>query len=169
MHFDAGWNLLTLPADPASAFTAQSLLDAVNAQGGACSEIDRWIGYWDPHLDALPTTNNFALALGAGYFVRCSAPSDWTVDGDSLSAPIPLALSSGWNLIGIPYPSSGYTAQSVLADITSQGGTCSEIDNWEGMWVAHLQVLPTVNNFAILRDRGYFVRCSATSSFTPGE
>ncbi|GEM_PF-4678861 len=167
MHFNAGWNLITLPLNPLAPFTAQSLLDAINGQGGTCTEIDRWTGSWSAHLNALPTFNNFAIATGAGYMVKCTAASDWTMLGDLFTSGIPVNLVSGLNLIGIPYPGS-YTAQSVLDEIAADGGVCSEISNWTGVWVTHLKVLPGVNNFSIVQDRGYMVKCTAASTFTPG-
>ncbi len=167
MHFNAGWNLITLPLNPLTPFTAQSLLTAINGSGGTCTEVDRWIGKWDAHLNALPSFNDFDLAVGAGYFVKCTGASEWTMQGDSFAAGVPVTLVSGLNLIGIPYP-GGYTAHSVLEAITGQGGVCSEIDTWTGTWVAHLTILPDINNFPIVRDRGYFVKCTAPSTFTPG-
>ena len=171
----SGWNLINLPISPTESYQAQSLLDEINSQGGACSEIDRWDGSgWVGHIDGL-SFNNFDINQGEGYFIKCSTSSDWTVSGYPIESAISLNLISGWNLIGVPYPSvvpypqSGYLAQSLLDDINSQSGACSEVDRWDGSgWVGHIDGL-SFNNFEINNDEGYFVKCSQSSTFTPSD
>ena len=167
LPFTPGWNLLALPLSPVSAFHAQSLLDEVNAHGGACSEIDRWLnGGWDAHISGLPF-NDFAVEPGKGYFLKCTATSQWALDGFAFEAAVPVALQPGWNLMGLPHPQMGYTAQSMLDAIASQGGACSEVDRWlNGGWDAHIGGLP-FNNFAVAPDKGYFIKCSQPSTFVP--
>jgi hypothetical protein len=168
LPFSAGWTLITLPLEPETAYTAQSLLDEINAAGGSCSEIDRWYNSgWDSHVDGA-AFNNFDIIMGDGYFVKCSVYDDWTQTGYPLSSSIQLNLVAGWNLLGIPYPESAYTAQGLLDDINSQGGACSEVDRWYNSgWSSHVDGLP-FSDFDILTDQGYFVKCSQSSSFTPG-
>ena len=163
-----GWNLLALPLNPVSAFTAQSLLNAINVQGGSCSEIDRWYnGGWSAHINNLPF-NNFTVEPGKAYFLKCAATSQWTLVGHASVAGVPVPLQPGWILMGVPYPASGYYAQSLLTAIAGQGGACSEIDRWyNGGWSAHINNLP-FNNFAIGPASGYFVKCSQSSIFVPG-
>jgi hypothetical protein len=68
---NAGWNLIAIQGS-GTTYTAQTLLDAINAQGGACDQVARWsMGSWVTHLGGLPF-NDFALAPDAGYFVRCA-------------------------------------------------------------------------------------------------
>lgn len=168
ISFQPGWNLPALPLEPETSYLAQSWLDELNAQGGGCTEIDRWRnGGWDAHVNGLPF-NNFPIDLGQGYFAKCSLASAWTLSGWSLAAGVPTTLQPGWNLVSVPYPESGYMAQSVLDGINAQGGNCTEIDRWRnGGWDAHLNGLP-FNNFSIAPDQGYFVKCSQASTFVPG-
>ena len=78
-----------------------------------------------------------------------------------------MALQSGWNLIGVPYSQMGYTAQSLLDGIATQGGACSEVDRWlNGGWDAHIDNLP-FNDFVIDPEKGYFIKCSQGSTFVP--
>jgi len=162
-----GWNLITLPFEPINPIQAQSLLDLINGQGGDCSEIDRWLnGGWNAHIDG-EMFNNFNIVTGEGYFIKCSQSSTWTLEGTPLSAGISLALIAGWNLIGVPYSANSYTAQSLLDDINIQGGSCSEVDRWlNGGWNAHINGV-SFNNFVILQDVGYFIKCSQASNFEP--
>jgi hypothetical protein len=163
-----GWNLFNLPLQPITPYTAQSILDDINSQGGACSEIDNWSdSAWYGHLDG-GSFSNFDISNGTGYFVKCSQGSSWTIEGSAFTTGVALDLLSGWNLIGLPYPDTGYTAQSLLDDINSQGGACSEIDRWlNSGWDAHIDELP-FNDFDINPHAGYFIKCSQASSFTPG-
>ena len=162
-----GWNLLALPLEPLTALRAQSLLDAMNGQGGVCSEIDRWLnGGWDAHINGLPF-NDFVIEPGKGYFLKCTVASQWTLEGFTFTSPVPLALQSGWNLIGVPHSQTGYMAQSLLDGIATQGGACSEVDRWlNGGWDAHINNLP-FNDFVIDPDKGYFIKCSQGSTFVP--
>ena len=166
-NFTPGWNLITLTFEPINPIQAQSLLDLINVQGGDCSEIDRWLnGGWNAHIDG-EGFNNFDIFTGEGYFIKCTQSGNWTLEGITLSAGVSLELIAGWNLIGVPHPVTGYTAQSLLDAINSQGGACSEIDRWlNGGWNAHIDGV-SFNNFDIIQDVGYFLKCSQISFFTP--
>ncbi len=167
LALSAGWNLVALPLQPLTPYQAQSLLDSINSQVNNCSELDRWLnGGWDAHINGL-SFNNFDVMLGQGYFIRCTSAGNWSLPGYTLSAGVAISLQPGWNLVALPHPPSEYTAQSWLEGITSQGGACSEIDRWQnGGWNSFINGLP-FNNFDIEPNRGYFIRCSRPSSFTP--
>jgi hypothetical protein len=168
LSFSSGWNMITLTLTPVSAYTAQSLLTAINGETSDCSEIDQWYqNNWSAHYFTLPNTNNFNITLGSGYFVRCTASRTLTLEGTAFTAGVSLSLASGWNAVGVPYP-GGYTAQSLLQGINDDGGNCSEIDRWyQNAWNAHYFDIPGTNNFAMEQDEGYFVRCSQSSTFNP--
>ena len=167
LSLGAGWSLMGLPLVPEISYTAQSLLSAVTSQGGSCSEIDRWLnGGWDAHINGLPF-NDFSVQAGQGYFVKCATDNDWTLQGEALTSGVPIDLQPGWNLVSLPHPAFGLSAQSVLNSISGQGGACNEIDRWRyGGWDAHIDGLP-FNNFAVESDQGYFVKCSVASTFEP--
>lgn len=164
----SGWNLISLPISPTTGYTAESLATEINAQGGNCNEVDRWLnGGWDSHVKGLPF-NNFAINLGAGYFVKCTQSSIWSIQGTPIIQAIPLNLYVGWNLVAVPYAPVSLTAESMLSEIGAQGGNCSEVDRWlNGGWDSHVKGLP-FNNFSIDAGKGYFVKCAAQSTYTPG-
>lgn len=168
MSLAAGWNLVTMPARPYPSLTAESLLQAIAAQGGTCTEIDQWRnGGWDAHIGGLPF-GNFPIEMGKGYFLRCNGSLAFRLRGFELTSGVPLVLQPGWSLVGIPYPPYGYTAQSLLLAIAAQGGACGELDNWvSGGWSAYILGLP-FGNITIAPDKGYFPRCSQASLFVPG-
>lgn len=162
-----GWNLVTMSHGPETDITAQTLLDILGSQEGAVSEIDRWLdGGWDAHVGGLPF-NDFPIRLGEGYFIKGHAGSSHDLTGWAPWGGIGFILQPGWNLVGVPYPASGHTAQSLLSGIAGQGGACTEIDRWsQGAWDAHIKDLP-FNDFEILPSEGYFVKCSQASGFIP--
>ena len=77
IEFSGGWNLISLPLG--ATYTAESLGDAINLQGGTCTEINRWYaGGWDSHIINLPF-NDFTIQPGAGYFVKCQSASSFSL------------------------------------------------------------------------------------------
>jgi hypothetical protein len=162
-----GWNLLALPLQPTTTLTAEAFLIDIANQSGNCSEIDSWVnGGWVAHSKGLPF-NNFNLALGQAYFVRCATTSTWQAFGTPLSASVAVDLVPGWNLLSVPYP-TGLLAHDVLLGIEADLGACSEVDRWDnGGWVAHPYAPSFLNNFAIAPNDGYFVRCTTGTTFTP--
>ncbi len=80
---------------------------------------------WDPNLNSYafyPTAPANTLSPGTGYWVNFPAAAYPHFDGAlvSVAAPFTLALASGWNLIGDPFP----TAVS-LSSVTVNGSALS--------------------------------------------
>jgi hypothetical protein len=167
MTLQPSWNLITLPLQPVSPYNAETLLVAINAQGGQCTEIDQWDGDgWLSHpLGA--SYELFPVTMGKGYFVLCTQLGNFILRGYRLSSGATINLSPGYNLVGIPHPQTGYNAEGVLTAINNQGGACTEIHRWlEDGWVSY-SLGYSFNNFSISPYEGYFVYCSTASSFTP--
>ncbi len=167
ISFNPGWNLITLPLQPVTAFDSETLLQAINSGGSDCNEIARWAaGQWESYPLGMPF-GQFPIDLGQGYFIKCTAPRSWTMEGTALTSSVSLSLSPGWSLIGIPYPASGNTAMSVVDGINIQGGNCSELVRWlNGTWETYINGVP-FTDFAILPYAGYFVKCTTASAYTP--
>ena len=162
-----GWNLIGLPLDPATAYTAETLGDEVNAQGANCTQVDRWYNSaWESHVNGLPF-NDFSILLGEGYFLKCPGGGTWILQGQPITTPMTLSLLTGWNLVSVLYASPPLTAESLLTGINDQGGQCGEADRWENSgWESHPVHLP-FNVFPIETGRGYFLKCTANSTYTP--
>lgn len=168
MSFTPGWNLIALPLEPINSYNAETLLAAINHQADACSEIVQWAsGGWNTYSAGLPF-GIFNIELGEGYFVKCAQAVAWDLEGSPLASSVVVNLSPGWNLVGIPEPLQYYGAQSLLDGIETQGGACSDIVRWEnGGWITHSDHLP-YQDFTILPNEGYFIRCSTPLAFDPG-
>jgi hypothetical protein len=78
----SGYALLGLPLEPEpGAYTAESAGQAVNAQGGAATQLIRYdaaAGRFVAHPVGT-ALSNFTLELGQGYFIRCAEGSMWTL------------------------------------------------------------------------------------------
>ena len=73
LSLGTGWNLVAVPSS--SGYTAWSLMDGINGQGGNALEVDRWYnGGWDFTLN-FPRFNNFNIEKGSAYFVKSGSPS----------------------------------------------------------------------------------------------
>ncbi|MBC8422481.1 MAG: fibronectin type III domain-containing protein, partial [Chloroflexi bacterium] len=161
-----GWNHISLPLDPLTSYTAEGVCDEIISQGGDVAEIDRWYASgWDGHICGLPF-NDFDLELGSDYFIRSNAASTWSIEGYSVTTPVPLDLQIGWNSIGVPHCDT-YTAESLCEEIIGQGVTAIEIDRWYASgWDGHICGLP-FNDFPIEIGKGYFVKAASAGLVTP--
>ena len=76
-------------------------------------------------------------------------------------------LNAGLNLWALTAePSDNYTASTLAASINAQGGSVIKIFQWfQGYWQCHWVDIPTMNDFAIEPGRGYFILCTAPSTW----
>ena len=167
LSLGAGWNLIGLPLQVETGFTAQSLLDSLNSAAPYCNEVDRFMNAdWDAHLNNLPF-NNFTIAMGQGAYVKCAVAGAWPLLGEVLTSGITLNLHPGQNLVGFPYRANSYTAQTLLDTVAAQGGACSEVRRWaSNAWEIHTNG-SAENNFTLASDQGYFLKCTLNSTLTP--
>jgi hypothetical protein len=160
----SGYNLVALPLRPEAPLTAEGLAEAVNADDGSCVSVIR---YADGAFETHPVgtaVENFPVTVGAGYFLRCTNPSTWTVEGYPLRADrASMALSTGYNLVGLPLETARYYAETASGEINGQGGAATQVIQYDaGAFVTH-PAGTAVDNFPLGRGRGYFIRCLAPS------
>jgi alpha-tubulin suppressor-like RCC1 family protein len=165
----AGYNLVSVPVCPIGSCTAESLAQDVNAQGGSCVSVVRYAnGSFETHPVGT-AVSNFPIEMGWGYFLRCLGPSTWWATGSLPSGDrSALPLLTGYNLIGLPWNVSRYTAESASVEINTQGGGATQVilfDVGIGQFITH-PVGTAVQNFPMEPCRGYFIRCQAGSTWT---
>jgi hypothetical protein len=169
MPLTAGYNLVALPSRPATSYTTESLAGIINAQGGSCVSVVRYVGGGFETHPVGTAMNNFAIEVGRGYFLRCQGTSLWRSAGTALNdASATVVLEAGYNLIGLPVGTTRYTAESAGQEINAQGGGATQIIEYDaasGQFVTH-PVGTAVSNFALGLGRGYFVRCTKGSAWT---
>ena len=163
VHLVSGFNLVALPFMPEAGYTAQNLLDELNAGGEHASSLIGWDSgsqFWNLHFAAYPDYNDFELEAGSGYFLEITDPMDWIMAGRIEQEPFQTYLGYDYTLLGLPtgeWPS----AQDILEAISNQGGSGYALYGWLAgtqEWNSHFAAFPAFNNFSIALNEGYFVR-----------
>jgi hypothetical protein len=152
---------------PATGLTAEGLLQAINAQGGGATAMNRWqAGAWQTHLAGLPF-NDFAIMAGRAVFIKTTSGSTLTLCGLPPAATTVLVLNAGWNLVALPSGVSGLTASLLASALDPRGGNVSEIVAWSsGSWLSYVPGLP-FNDFAIQTGQACFVRAGQPLTWAP--
>ncbi len=84
-----GWNLIALPVEPATSYTASSMAAEINSQGGHVTQVFWWnatAGSWDFYLVDIQYGTDFNIEVGYGYLLQNTTPTTWTYSGEPLSA-----------------------------------------------------------------------------------
>jgi kexin len=165
-----GYNLIGLPLAPVVPLTAESLAQSIGAQGGECTVVLAYeAGQFRTHPVGT-SVENFDIRPGAGYFVRCTKASTWTVTGyrfGALSAAV--ALEAGYTLVALPLepsPADRYWAESAASEINAQGGEATQMIRYEGGQFWTHPVGTSVENFPLVPGRGYFLRSGKAGAWT---
>lgn len=83
VDLQAGRNLIVIPIELSTSYTAEGLLQEINSQGGHAVQVERWnesLNAWDSHQVGSPY-NDFEIQIGREYFVGCNTASTWTAGG----------------------------------------------------------------------------------------
>lgn len=110
----------------------------------------------------------FQITPGVGYVLRSSRAINVEVPGYKVENAVPVALSRGWNLIGIHGGSTSYTAQSLLENVRSTGIDADNVSRWESSKSRYdgLQITPDTTgtdqvygyDYPLYTQQAYFVR-----------
>ena len=173
----AGFNLIGIPVEPATTFTAKDLAQQVADQGGQVGSILGWLAssqVFDASAAVNPDVNNFELRPGQGYFVRVVAPptsGSWRAVGLQINTGVQLDFLGGFNLVGIPLMTQAHTARSLADAIDSASDNPSSVFGWNAgsqvfdVWAA---ANPDVNPFNVNPKAGYFAGMTqAVADFEP--
>ncbi|MBI3742213.1 MAG: hypothetical protein HY257_10735, partial [Chloroflexi bacterium] len=164
----AGTTAISLPY---TAYTASTLIAAMNANGGTVYEVDKWNGRnWQAYVPGAGG-NDFQIAGGDSYFVKAKSASNWSAPASAGTLVKTVRVDKGWDMLGVPACKDGtqscFTAASLATSINGQGGGVAEIDRWvNGSWQAYL-VGYSFNDFPIIVGQGYFIRTTKNSNWTP--
>lgn len=153
------------------ALSAIEFLQYANSSGRKVSRITsfeggKWnggVGYTSS-TSTQTTGNDLDLLPGSAYAIIASKDSSIEVPGFAIKNSIPVALSSGWNLIGINGYKKTYTANSLIDSINGIAGLTSDNVTWwptsKGRYESFQKSEGIVYgfDFPILKNQGYFVR-----------
>lgn len=148
LAFATGWNLVSLPLEPAAELSPAAAL--VTAAGQAPCAGPAW--RWDTATRGLVTVER-GLTTKTGYWLYLTAPAEVLLAG-TLPADQALNLQAGWNLTGVCQPGS------LPADARQVGGA------W--FWDAALQAYHYQSaSAALVPTRGYWLFTAAPWNPTP--
>jgi len=165
-------SLFTWPQPPTGTVSAETLLQRINAQGGAVDMLYRWDeaeGTWLYHPQGTPI-GNFDVAYGEPYIVRSSRRS--LLQAEAGVVPVenePILLAAGLNFVTLPRMVSGLSAEEACVQIDEQGGEVSRIYSWSdetGGWQVHICGL-SFADFTLQPSGGYFVDSAVESTWVP--
>lgn len=170
-----GVNIISLDFLPTKSGNGEKLssgdfLSLANASGRKVSSISQFVGgqwqrgtSYDFEKEKI-TGPLFDLIFGKGYVVIAEEDTTITVPGQDVKSPVPIAFSSGWNLIGVHGYDTQYTAKSFVNSINSiEGIQANNVTYWptsKGMYQGFQlsQGQEYGQDFPISKDLGYFVR-----------
>lgn len=106
----------------------------------------------------------FDVTLGKGYLIVAERDCTISVPAYSIESPVPIAFSSGWNLVGVHGYDKQYTAKSLINSVNSiEGLKANNVTYWptsksmyQGFQLSEGREYG--QDFSISPDLGYFVR-----------
>ncbi|MBU0975884.1 peptidoglycan DD-metalloendopeptidase family protein, partial [Patescibacteria group bacterium] len=156
---NTGWNVITLNTAPETDdYMASDLLGDISSDDAFVTRIMRYRGgKWEVYKYGDHEDNDFRLILGEGYILKANRGGQFELSGKSLDKPVPVKISTGWNLIGVPYSESEYTAVSLIDAANGSGESVDTITKWESKWVNVIKEEGLVygHDFKIDNQAGY--------------
>ncbi len=149
---------------------AKQLMRILNSSGTKVTRITtfeggKWLGglAYDSNKGEI-VGNDFLVLPGKGYLIVSNADYTATVPGYGIKNSIPVALSDGWNLVGVNGFSKTYTAASMIKSVNELEGVGANNVTWwptsKGRYESFQKSEDTEYgfDFPLLKDIGYFVR-----------
>jgi hypothetical protein len=159
-----GWNTPDIPLAGTGIDSASSLITTLNAQlgSGAVSAVATYRnGAYSIYIPGYG--GDQSLQPQQGVFVLSSVAGLWIPQGQPFTAPMPIALSHGWNLVAAPYPYRGEQASAISQQVT--GCQLQEVVVYRGggyqAWV------PSEPDLAVPATSSVWLRCAQPGSWTP--
>ena len=178
-----GWNIISFPFVPSTAVTARGLcavLDGVAGASGTAEMIFQWDRVGQRYLShdcgaPVEFAVDFGLEVGEGYWVRVSQRVSWVLSGilPWKDGALDLSLRAGWNLIGLPVISSAVAQArglcSAVDTVAGSVGAAADVFEWDRhtqRYTGHACGAPLafVDDFAVVRGDGYFLRATADTT-----
>lgn len=163
LFLEEGWNLIALNVTPKKDYTAEDILNEINAQGGEAVAVNRWINNkWQTHVAGNFGTN-FKIEVGHGYFVYAKKASTWLVPAQNDVVKPDVLVDPGWNLLATTNLSIAKASEllnhintnsqpSVGADTVTQ-----YVNNlWQSIKVKDNTVFG--KDFEVTNRRSYFIK-----------
>jgi hypothetical protein len=119
----SGWNLVNIPHPVKSSFTASSLLQYIQSQGGYSTTVSKLEnGRWSSFVirgDKSFGGDDFAIEEGKGYFVKTQRPVTIRVTTD-ISTSQKVMLQEGWNAVSGDLQKTPESAKAFIENIGTE-------------------------------------------------
>jgi hypothetical protein len=157
----SGWNLISLPKQPANTAIASVLSGLAGAYEVVWAYPGQTWQVYDPNDTAGSTLT--AMQAGNGYWIKMTSAKMLSVSGYAPPASIP--LSSGWNLVGYDGASCA-TASTALSNLA--GGSLQASWGYPGqVWQFYDPANSSGNTLAEpCPGEGYWIEVSGTPTWT---
>jgi hypothetical protein len=166
-----GWNLISLNVAPDRAdYMASDLISDINSQGLFVTRVMRYRdGVWQVYRHEADDASDFRLKLGEGYVLKSDSKGEFSIRGKGLSSTVPVQLSTGWNLVGIPYSDSEYTAVGIIDAANVSHASVDTVSKWDSKWINVVKTEGIVygHDFKVERNRAYFIRNTSAIYWEP--
>lgn len=173
-NIEEGINIVSFDFVPTSTDTGAYMASDVIAQASSNSVDIKYISTFDGGrwYEAYSCANDectgtdFSIVPGRGYLIYANNAGTITIPGYNLKSSIPVAFSSGWNLVGIHGYTTAYTARTLIDSINNIEGLTANNVSWWPTSKGKYEGLQVENgteyglDFAISPTNGYFVRIS---------
>lgn len=123
----AGWNLISLPLEPADP-RAEKVFDTVSAAGNIESALFTFDGEY-----RLYPADFTEVHAGRGYWILLDGPASEYCEGLASSGEVSITLTDGWNLIGQPH---NYPTALASCKVTDGAATLSFDAAVDAGWIA---------------------------------
>jgi streptogramin lyase len=174
-QFAPGWNLISLPLQPARAVDAGAFLTALLARSGGATAALYMLGNggWARSIvdnRGVLTGQSFPLQEGAGYLLYTDRAASYPVSGTAPAEPTTWQLTAGPNLVGIGQGSIA-ASQVVGAVLRASGGSLAAIyrlsgGQWSAPVVAQRGGIPTGPDFTLVPGQGYLLYTDTAGTLT---
>ncbi len=152
-----GWNLISIPVQPADASIASVLSGISGSYSVLWGYPDQAWKVYDPNDSAGSTLST--MEPGKGYWIKMTSAKTLSVSGPTPSASLPLL--SGWNLVGYNGPSADAAfALSSLSSLQLAWGYPA------GSWQFYAPQNAQNTLTRLRRGAGYWVRASQEDTWT---
>ncbi len=126
------WNMIHWydPTDPIDHWKSYSIAQATAGIPQDMPNVDNKMGLWVRIINAGGGADDPFLTVGEGF-----EPSGTSIQ-----------LQAGWNMVGFPSQTEGYTAGDLKAD---SGGLVTSVERFNDAAAYHMEIMPDVDEFQI--------------------
>ncbi|MFQ5493533.1 MAG: fibronectin type III domain-containing protein, partial [Candidatus Dojkabacteria bacterium] len=162
-QLSAGWNLLGFELVSENYLKAADLVSGIRESGVNVTHVSIYVnGEWKVYSERFDSDgeiqqygNNFNIVPGRGVFVKVESSGSFSFTGRKFSAPVPLDLIKGWNLVSVQSDKK-HTATSLIDACEGDNISCDTVSRYEsGRYES------VVKDKGSFRTRGCDASCAA--------